>query len=339
MAITRLSLVLALVLGAPPSLPAADGARVKVLIDADTGIDDAMAILFALRSPTLEVVGITSVFGNTTLENATSNALRLVELAGASVPVARGAAAPLVKEPRPPAAFVHGADGLGEMAGPTPSGSPIEGSAAEFIVATARRHPGEITLVPVGPLTNIALALALEPRLPQLIKQVVLMGGAARVAGNVSPVAEANISSDPHAADIVFRTPWPVVMVGLDVTTAVRMPDEVLRRIADAQPKVGKFIFAISRYYKRFYESVGVTGGFYVHDPSAVAYVIEPGLFETELARVRVDSEGLGAGQTIASFGTPPERWTAWHAAPEVRVCRKVDAARFLRLYESTLSR
>jgi len=337
--ITRLCLVLLFFLGALAPVRAADSPRVKVLIDADTGIDDAMAILFALRSPALEVVGITSVFGNTTLQNATANALRLVELAGASVPVARGAAAPLVKEPRPPAAFVHGADGLGEKAGPPPSGSAIENSAAEFIVAMARRHPGEITLVPVGPLTNIALALALEPRLPQLVKQVVLMGGAARVPGNVSPVAEANISSDPHAADIVFRTPWPVVMVGLDVTTAVRMPDEVLRRIADANPKLGTFIFAISRFYKHFYESHGVTGGFYVHDPSAVAYVIDPGLFETELARVRVDSEGLGAGQTIATFGTPPEFWTAWHEAPEVRVCRTVDAARFLRLYEATLGR
>ena len=337
--IKRMSLVLAFALGALAPLRAVAGPPVKVLIDADTGIDDAMAILFALRSPALEVVGITSVFGNTTLENATANALRLVELAGASVPVARGAAVPLVKEPRPPAAFVHGADGLGEKAGPPPSGSAVDGSAAEFIVAMARRHPGEITLVPVGPLTNIALALALEPRLPQLVKQVVLMGGAARVSGNVSPVAEANISSDPHAADIVFRTPWPVVMVGLDVTTAVRMPDEVLRRIADAQPRVGQFIFAISRFYKRFYESVGVTGGFYVHDPSAVAYVIDPGLFETDPARVRVDSEGLGAGQTIAAFGAPPQFWTAWHDAPEIRVCRKVDAARLLRLYEATLSR
>jgi len=337
--ITRMSLVLALALGALAPVPAAEGPPVRVLIDADTGIDDAMAILFALRSPALEVVGISSVFGNTTLENATANALRLVELAGASVPVARGAAAPLVKERRPAPTFVHGTDGLGEVAGPPPTLSPIEASAAEFIVGTARRHPGEITLVPIGPLTNVALALALEPRLPELVKQVVLMGGAARVPGNVSPVAEANISSDPHAADIVFRTPWPVVMVGLDVTTAVRMPDDVLRRIADAEPKLGGFIFSISRFYKRFYESRGVTGGFYVHDPSAVAFVIDPGVFETDLARVRVDSEGLGAGQTIATFGAPPELWAAWHEAPAVRVCRRVDAARFLRLYESTLSR
>jgi uridine nucleosidase len=186
--IKRKSLVLAFALGTLATPAAAEGPPVKVLIDADTGIDDAMAILFALRSPALEVVGITSVFGNTTLENATANALRLVELAGASVPVARGAPVPLVREPRPPAAFVHGADGLGEMAGPPPRGSASEHSAAEFIVAMARRHPGEITLVPVGPLTNIALALALEPRLPLLVKQVVLMGGAALVKGNVSTV-------------------------------------------------------------------------------------------------------------------------------------------------------
>jgi inosine-uridine nucleoside N-ribohydrolase len=297
-----------------------------------------MAILFALRSPTLEVVGITSVFGNTTSDKATANALRLVERAGASIPVARGAEAPLVKARRPAPTFVHGEDGLGGKAGPPPTGSPIEASAAEFIVDTLRRHPGEITLVPVGPLTNIALALTLEPRLPELVKQVVLMGGAARVPGNVSPVAEANISSDPDAADIVFKASWPVVMVGLDVTTAVRMPDDLLQRIADAEPKLGGFIFSISRFYKEFYETRGVSGGFYVHDPSAVAYVIDPGLFETEPARVRVDTDGLGAGQTITALGAPPDFWTAWHEAPEVRVCRKVDAARFLALYEATLS-
>lgn len=334
-----ISLALVLGLSAVSLTQAEEVVPVKVIIDADPGIDDAMAILFALRSPALEVVGITTVFGNTTIDHATTNALTLVGLAGSAVPVARGAEHPLVKDLRSPPTFVHGADGLGEVGRQRPVGSVIEKSAAQFIVETARRFPGEITLVPVGPLTNIALALAIEPRLPELIKEVVLMGGAARVEGNISPVAEANIFGDPHAADIVFKTPWRVTMVGLDVTTRVRMTDEVLRRIAEANPRLGEFIFSITRFYKSFYESRGVHDGFYVHDPSAIAYVIDPELFETEAARVRVATEGLARGQTITAFGAPPEFWTAWHEAPEVRVCRSVSADQLLSLYESTLQR
>ncbi len=340
MTMRTIGLALALVLSAVSSTPAAATMPVKVIIDSDPGVDDAMAILFAFRSPRIEVVGITTVFGNVTLDNATANALTLVELAGSSVPVARGAEHPLVKDLRPPPTFVHGTDGLGQVGRQRPVGSAIEMTAAQFIVDTARRYPGEITLVPVGPLTNIALALAIEPRLPELIKEVVLMGGAARVEGNVTPVAEANIFGDPHAADIIFKTPWKVTMVGLDVTTAVRMPDELLQRIASANPKIGEFVFSITRFYKNFYESRGVLGGFYVHDPSAVAYVIAPELFETEAARVRVASEGLALGQTITTFRSPPpEFWTPWYQAPEVRVCTGVNSEQLLQLYESTLSR
>ena len=165
------------------------------------------------------------------------------------------------------------------------------------------------------------------------------MGGAARVEGNVSPVAEANIFGDPHAADIVFKTPWQVTMVGLDVTTKVRLKDELLQRIAAANPQIGEFVYSISRFYKKFYESRGVVGGFHTHDPSAVAYVIDPELFETQAARVRVAPEGLAEGQTITALGTPPEFWAAWHTAPEVRVCTGVNAEEMLSLFETTLSR
>ncbi|MDH3423660.1 MAG: nucleoside hydrolase, partial [Gemmatimonadota bacterium] len=230
-----------------------------------------------------------------------------------------------------------GADGLGEAGLQKPAGAPLDVSAAEFIVEMARRHPGEITLLPIGPLTNIALALAIEPRLPELIREVVLMGGSARTEGNVTPVAEANVFGDPHAADIVFTAPWRVTMVGLDVTTKVRMQDEVLQRVAADNPRIGGFVWDITRFYKAFYESRGVRGGFYVHDPSAVAYVIDPTLFQTAAARVRVATDGLAEGHTITALGTPPEFWTAWHEAPEVHVCLEVDAERLLALYESTL--
>jgi inosine-uridine nucleoside N-ribohydrolase len=320
-------------------LAAAEIAPKKVIIDADPGVDDSMAILLAFASPAIEVVGITTVFGNTAIDNATANALTLVDLAGVSVPVVRGAEHPLVKDLRQPPAYVHGADGLGEVGLQNPVGSVLDQSAAQFIVDMARRHPGEITLVPVGPLTNIALALAIEPRLPELIQEVVLMGGAARVEGNVSPTAEANIFGDPHAADIVFTTPWRSTMVGLDVTTQVRLTDDRLERIAQANPKIGGFIWKITRFYKKFYESRGVTGGFYVHDPSAVAFVIDPTLFGTQTGRVRVVPEGLAEGQTITTFGTPPEHWSAWFGAPSVEVCLEVAAEKMLDLFETTLSR
>jgi inosine-uridine nucleoside N-ribohydrolase len=334
--ILRPWLALALLLGALAAPTAAE--PVKVLIDADPGIDDSMAILLAFLSPEIEVVGISTVFGNATIDNATANALTLVEMVGAEVPVARGAGRPLVQPGREPASFVHGEDGMGEVGLQRRVGAPIELTGAQFIVDMARRHPGEITLVPVGPLTNVALALKIEPRLPELIEEVVLMGGAARVEGNVSPVAEANIWNDPHAADIVFNAGWKLAMAGLDVTTAVRMTDDRLRRIAEANPEIGGVVWEMTRFYKRFYESRGVTGGFHVHDPSAVAYVIDRTLYETEKARVRVAPDGFSAGHTIAAFGTPPDFWTAWSTAPEVDVCVGVDAERMLDLYESTLS-
>src|SRR5262249_22694284 len=178
---------------------------------------------------------------------------------------------------------------------------------------------------------NLALALALEPRLPTLVKEVILMGGSAHAGGNVTPVAEANIWGDPHAADAVFAAPWKVTMVGLDVTQRVLLDDARLERMAARDPRVGGFVYRISRFYKRFHEQTGVTGAFYVHDPSAVAYAIDPSLFSTEKARVRVVTEGIAIGQTIAAAGPRGSEWEAVRGRPEANVCRAVDAERLLR--------
>ena len=196
----------------------------KLLIDTDPGIDDAMAIFYALESPELEVVGLTTVFGNADTDVTTRNALSLLEIAQRSdIPVAAGAVKPLAMDYRGPAAFVHGPDGQGGVNLPAPATAPLAVDAAHFIIDTVMSSPGQITLVPLGPLTNVALAMLLEPRLTQQVAEIVLMGGAAFVGGNASPAGEANILNDPEAADIVFGAECPIVMAGLDVTEQTLM--------------------------------------------------------------------------------------------------------------------
>ena len=164
------------------------------------------------------------------------------------------------------------------------------------------------------------------------------MGGSASAGGNVTPLAEANIWGDPHAADLVFAAPWAVTMVGLDVTTRVRLEDDRLLRMARKDDRVGAFLYRSSRFYKAFHEATGVTGGFYVHDPSAVAYAIDPSLFSTDKATVRVVTEGIGVGQTVAVSGPRAEQWEATRGRPVATVCRNVEGERLLRLFEATIT-
>ena len=195
----------------------------KIVIDCDPGIDDAMAIVLAMQSPGFDIVGITTVFGNAYVDQATKNALTVVELSGRSIPVYKGAAKPLRIPLAAPPDFVHGKDGLGNSGQPAPRGSPAATSAAQFLVDIAKAYPGEITIVAVGRLTNLAQAMRLDSTFVRNIKEVVVMGGAFRVPGNVSPVAEANIAGDPDAADIVVTAPWQVTMIALDTTTRVML--------------------------------------------------------------------------------------------------------------------
>lgn len=304
----------------------------KIIIDTDPGIDDAMAILFAFQSPEIEVVGLTTIFGNVHTPLATQNALRLVEFAGRSdVPVAHGAESPLVIPLDGVADFVHGTDGLGNINMPPPAGRPIEQPAAQFIVDTIMAHPGQITLVPLGPLTNIALALALEPRIVQNVAGVVLMGGAATVPGNASPAAEANIINDPHAADVVFSAGWPLTMVGLDVTMQVQMTEDFITSLRTSH--TGDFIGRICRFYQDFHQESYGSRELHTHDPSAIACVIDPTLFTTVRGPVRVVTDGIAAGQTILD---QQGRWWSdnpWTGVPPTDVCMGVDSARLLALY------
>lgn len=301
----------------------------KIIIDADVGIDDAMAILLALASPELEVLGITTVFGNATIENSTRNALHLVAKVGAKVPVAEGAAIPLQIPAGPPTDFVHGKNGLGDIVIDfDPSLSAIDQSAAEFIIDQSKRYPGELTLVPVGRLTNLALALKLDPTLPSRIKRVVLMGGAFQVAGNVTPVAEANIIGDPHAADIVFTAGWDITAIGLDVTTRLVVSDSDLQQLAARNPIAGQFIRDFSQFYLAFYRSTGVAEGFFVHDPSAILYLLDRELFETVTAPVRVATQGIAMGQTIAGFPPHDRREGSWYQQPATHIALGIHASK-----------
>jgi inosine-uridine nucleoside N-ribohydrolase len=292
-----------------------------------------MAILLAFNSPEVEIVGLSTVFGNVGVAATTENALRLVELAGRpDVPVAMGADKPLLRPNTSNGWMVHGRNGLGGAELPAPKGQPDKRRAAQFIIDTIMANPGEITLVPLGPLTNVALAVSVEPRIAANVREVVLMGGAANVPGNASPVGEANIRNDPEAAHIVFHAGWPLTMVGLDVTEKTVMSPEYLEELGRTGSPATDFIGKITPHYLAFSQKWGVNG-FPVHDSSALAYVIDPSLFETRKAYVDVDYHSPHhAGNTVPDWRG--QRGTE----PNVNVCLDVDSERFLELYKRRLT-
>ncbi len=273
-----------------------------LLLDCDTGVDDALAILYALLTPGVEVCGIGSVWGNVPVEHATANSLRLVELVGADVPVATGAAGPLTGRPPTFAPHVHGDDGQGNVGLAPPTGTPVAEPAAAQIVRLARERPGEIDLVAVGPLTNLALALALEPHLPSLVRSVTVMGGAAEAPGNVTPAAEANIWCDPEAASAVVGAGWPITLVPLDVTMHVLLTEGHRRLLQERGTPASVLAARITDFYFDFFAAFAF--GYRcspMHDVLAVAYAtgeLEPRA--APLVDVIVDTgDGPGRGQTI----------------------------------------
>lgn len=310
----------------------------KILFDTDPGIDDAMALLLLARDPRAELLGITTVFGNAPIETTTHNALALCERFGIDVPIAQGSGRALVRPIEGYPTEIHGHDGLGNVGVAAPERRRAESAAAPaFIRAMARRHAGELTIVAVGPLTNLALALREDPTLPERVRNVVVMGGAFGIGGqggNVSPVAEANIYSDPHAADEVLAAPWPVTLVGLDVTHRVHMDTEYLRELGERGGDEGRFIWDITRCYESFY--VRRTGsGIYSHDPSAVLCALDPGLFHYRSGPVRVATEGVAAGQTIQVHSGHEYPVTDWNDVPHQQVCAGVESERVLQQYRA----
>lgn len=278
----------------------------KIILDCDPGHDDAVAMLLAHGNPDIELVGVTTVMGNQTIEKVTRNALSVARVAGITgVPFAQGAARPLVRQVET-AESIHGESGLDGPVLPEPTIQLDPRPAAQFLVDTIlASEPGEITLVATGALTNLALAARLDPRIVAHVREVVLMGGGAHV-GNWSAVAEFNIVIDPEAAAIVFNEPWQVTMVGLDLTHQALATPEVISAIQAVGTGPSRFVDELMVFFAHSYKDAQGFDFPPVHDPCAVAYVIDPTLMRTVRAPIDIElSGGLTLGMTVVDLREP----------------------------------
>ena len=277
--------------------------RIPVIMDTDTGVDDAMAILLACSDEKINLLGVTAVTGNQTVDKTSRNCLQILELAGhTEIPVAKGAAHPLYRPVRT-AAKVHGPEGLGNVTLPQPAASLSELDAVGLMEKLIRENEEAVTLVPTGPLTNIAILLTTHPELKPKIKEIVLMGGGA-FRGNNSVLAEFNILVDPEAAKIVFAAGVPIVMCGLDVTMKAIILEKDIERFGKIENRVGRFAAQEFRYYAGIYQMLqALDEGAAVHDAVTIAYLIAPEIMSGKMAHVEIDTEpGLCDGATVADF-------------------------------------
>lgn len=283
----------------------------RIILDCDPGHDDAMALLLARGAAEIELAAITTVAGNHTLALTTLNALRLCTLAGIdSVPVAAGCAAPLIR-PLVTAPEIHGTTGLEGHTWGEPSVRAAPEHAVDVIIDLVMASPGEITLVPTGPLTNIAVAMRKEPRIVERVREVVLMGGA-YTRGNMTPAAEFNVFVDPEAAAIVFDAGWPLTMVGLEVTHMALATDDVFARIDAQRTPVSEAVMGMMRFYQEQQLREGGIAAPPVHDPCAIARVARPELVACIDANVEVELAGrLTTGMTVTDFRPRDGRFNA----------------------------
>jgi len=300
----------------------------RIIIDTDPGIDDALAILLALASPEIQLEGLTVVHGNCSLKQGTANALSLLEQARATrVPVAMGHELPLV-QPSLLAPETHGNSGMGYVRFPPRQTEVIQQHAVDFIIEKIMASPGEITLVPIGPLTNIAAAIRREPRIVGAVKNVIIMGGAIRKEGNTTPLAEFNTYVDPHAAHIVFHSGMPMTLVPLDVTYECILTPQDVNRLLKIPSPISQLVADSTRFYMEFHDEYQKVEGCVINDPLALALVFAPELVDTEDLYVDVDiSGGVSMGKTFADFYRMNKK------PPNMKVALNVRPRDFLELF------
>lgn len=300
----------------------------KMIIDTDPGIDDAMAIFYAHAAPDIDLIGLTTMFGNVHVGQATRNAHFLLDMLELDIPVAEGAAQPYAIKGFRPSAHVHGPEGFGHVVDIRTDRTPYHESAAEFLVRMAREHRGELVIAAVAPLTNIADAIRLDPEFSRNVAKIVVMGGAVDCAGNVTAHAEANIFHDPHAAEEVFASDCNLVLVGLDVTLQTLCSQSDFEKMARHAPRTGGFLKDIGAFYLDFYRSVDQHEGCGLHDSTAVIACTHPELFTFEETPIEVVLDGAAIGNTVRQPDKPRNRIT---------VCTDVDADRVGDLFFSRI--
>ena len=271
---------------------------INIIFDTDPGVDDAFALLYALNHPNINVLGITTVFGNVPVERSTKNALILTEMVNKGTIVYQGANKPLERKVTNYPSFIHGHDGLGDTNHPQSKFNASKLDAAQFIINEINENSGNINLVAVGPLTNIANAIKQDPSIANKVNSLLIMGGSWLAGGNITPVAEANIYNDPEAAEIVFKSGLPIIMVGLDVTHKVFLSQKDIDKLSSLNNS-GKFLEKISNIYIKFYKDTRNMDGCFFHDATAVIAMTNPEFFKYKNARVYVSKDNLTRGQTV----------------------------------------
>lgn len=311
----------------------------KVIFDTDPGVDDAMALLFLERHPDIDLIGITTAFGNASIETTTRNAQYLKQQWNLSAPIAKGSAKQFdpARKGHDFPAHIHGDDGLGNIGVPAVVDVPLDPRPAhQFIIDMVKANPGEVVLVAVGRMTNLANALKAAPEIAGMVRQVIIMGGAVDVAGNVTPAAEANIHGDPEAADYIMLAPWKVVVVGLDVTLKTTMSRRELGELARIGGEPMQLLDRLSQFYIDFYDDK-VADSMVVHDTCACVYLVAPELFTTRSGPVRVLTTGIGEGKTIQKPDSQRFGPSDWDGKPSQHVCIDVRAAEVMTLVKETL--
>ena len=291
----------------------------RIIIDTDPGVDDALAFLLALASPELKLEALTTTQGNVTLEKATRNALSVLELAQAShIPVVKGSLLPLV-QPLRASADIHGESGIGNSTLPEPTASVHQQHAVDYLIERVLAEPNELSIFPIGPLTNIAMAIRKEPRFAGAVKELVIMGGAILEHGNITPLAEFNIYVDPHAAHIVFHSGIPMTLIPLDVTHKCLLKQEHVDQLMKINSPISRFIRDAMEVYLQASFALGFAGSS-LHDPLTLATIIAPELLTLKQYYVDVDiSGGVSMGKTFADIHNVLKKPANMNVAMNVR--------------------